>query len=84
MASAGANCHDFSYRNALKSCALLWKLSCRTLSVSMPHLSILRLLGALREQEPPFGHFDEKRLMRRCASFLCQSNALSSIQAQLI
>jgi len=30
MASATANCHEFSYRNALKSCALLWKLSCRT------------------------------------------------------
>src|SRR6266849_6789048 len=30
MASASANCHEFSYRNALKSCALLWKLSCRT------------------------------------------------------
>jgi hypothetical protein len=53
-------------------------------SVSMLHLSILRLLGALREYEPPFGHFNEERLMRRCASFLCQSNALSSIQAQLI
>jgi hypothetical protein len=47
-------------------------------------LSILRLLGALGEREPPFGHFDEKRLMRRSASFLCQSNALSSIHAQLI
>jgi hypothetical protein len=26
-------------------------------------LSILRLLGALGEREPPFGHFDEKRLV---------------------
>jgi SAM-dependent methyltransferase len=44
----------------------------------------LRLLGVLGEREPPLGHFDEKRLMRRSASFLCQSNALGSVHAQLI
>jgi hypothetical protein len=47
-------------------------------------LSTLRLLGVLGEREPPLGHFDEKRLMRRSASFLCQPNALGSIHAQLI
>jgi hypothetical protein len=26
----------------------------------LSELSILRLLGALGEREPPFGHFDEK------------------------
>jgi len=45
------------------------------------NLSILRLLGALGERKPPFGHFDEKGFMRRSTSFLRQSNALSSVVA---
>jgi hypothetical protein len=44
-------------------------------------LSILRLLGALGERKPPFGHFDEKGFVRRSASLLRQSNAFSSVLA---
>jgi hypothetical protein len=52
----------------------------RKSQVSEPsYLSCLRLLGALGERKPSFGHFDEKGLMLRSAGCLRQPNALSSI-----
>jgi hypothetical protein len=47
------------------------------------NLTILRLLGALRECEPPVSHLDEERFLRRSTSCLRQSNALSSVPAYL-
>jgi hypothetical protein len=45
---------------------------------------VLAFLGVLGERKPSLGHFDEKGLMFRSAGCLRQSNALSSVVAQLV